>query len=287
MTSNLVWTRKLTRADLDEWLNNFTGEALEVDYERHLALWLLTNFVYYNENEVQHLCRVLLREYIHHRLEAENGSTDSIPKLLEVFRKDTRYHCLGRVGESGGFISYYFRKENSLSNYDFVPFDYTTSPEVKNIVLVDDVTLSGENGQAKEYIENVQEEHFKDKNIFALTMIASNEAINYLTEYNITAIAAVTIDESQKCFHPGSSIFTTLEIHQESCEKMARHYGQKLDSKHPLGYNNSQYLFGFFYNTPDNCLPIFWSDVDGWKPIVKRYPKNYGKSEFASIGRFV
>ena len=28
----------------------------------------------------------------------------------------------------------------------------------------------------------------------------------------------------------------------------------------PLGYQDSELAFGFYYNIPDNTLPIFWAD---------------------------
>ena len=54
-----------------------------------------------------------------------------------------------------------------------------------------------------------------------------------------------------------------------------------------LGYNNDAYAFGFFYNTPDNTLPIFWSDHGDWKPIMKRYDKKYTNGGYHELGAYV
>ena len=64
LTANVVWLNQLSRRQIDEWLSNFTGTVYDPMYERRLALWLLANFVYYNEQEVRNLCRVLYREFL-------------------------------------------------------------------------------------------------------------------------------------------------------------------------------------------------------------------------------
>lgn len=58
------------------------------------------------------------------------------------------------------------------------------------------------------------------------------------------------------------------------CQK----YGEKLYPKHPLGYDDSQLLIAFEYNTPNNTLPIIWSSTNNessnietiWHPIFER-----------------
>ena len=62
---------------------------------------------------------------------------------------------------------------------------------------------------------------------------------------------------------------------------------EKIDSENPLGYKNGEYAFGFFYNTPDNTLPIFWGTNNGWCPIFKRYDKNYKRKNLEINERFL
>lgn len=45
---------------------------------------------------------------------------------------------------------------------------------------------------------------------------------------------------------------------------------------YPLGFANGQYMFGFYYNTPDNTLPIFCCESSNWSPAFVRYGKIYG-----------
>src|SRR3989344_3797277 len=68
LTENTVWKNNIKKSEIDKWLKNFSGKVEDIDYERRIALWLLSNFVYYNLEEIRHLCVVMYREYIHQRL---------------------------------------------------------------------------------------------------------------------------------------------------------------------------------------------------------------------------
>ena len=56
------WKIDLDIEDINIWLENFNGNFFDVEQERHLALWLLCNFTYYNDAEVNHLCSVSVQK---------------------------------------------------------------------------------------------------------------------------------------------------------------------------------------------------------------------------------
>lgn len=284
ITSELVWRNNITRQKLDSWLSNFKGEVFAEKYEHELALWLLVNFVYYNESEVKHLCSMLFREFIHSNLIQEEGE---IPECLVQLNKKVRFHFLGRSGESGAFLLYYFRKENKLSIRSFISDLDNLDDDVEEIVYVDDVTLStGKQSQAYKYLVEDQKK-IKNRKITILTLIASSKAIDFLRSEGYHIINCITLHERDRCFSDDSNIFHSHRDHQNDCKKMMEYYGKKIYSANfPLGYNNSEYSFGFFYNTPDNTLPIFWSN-NNWTPIIERYEKNYGNTEYSTLGRFL
>ena len=45
------WKNNLTIDDVNKWLDNFSGRVYCPDDEKKMALWMLCNFTYYNENE--------------------------------------------------------------------------------------------------------------------------------------------------------------------------------------------------------------------------------------------
>ena len=104
---------------------------------------------------------------------------------------------------------------------------------------------------------------------------------------DITVISCIKLDERCRCFSNESNVFVNHPSHRDKCKVMAEAYGTKLKPDHPLGYSDGQYAFGFHYNTPDNTLPLFWSEREDWKPVMKRYDKIYGKGGLNELGRFI
>lgn len=279
LTSGLVWQNNINEQDIDIWLSNFTGEVLNKKLEQHLALWLLANFVYYNENEVRHLCRTLFRDFLHHTIAKRPSSSNNFKNMVQEIMSSSIFYNLGRPGESGGFVLYYFRQENELPNDYFIFHPTDISDEIETVVFVDDVTLSsGPRGQASNYINETMSKYFHGKKSTLLTFIATESAKRELEREGIEVYACIYLNDKNKCFSPDSNVFTNHSHYLIKCREMVKHYGRKLKPRMPLGWNNSQRLFGFYYNTPDNTLPIFWAQNDNWKPILKRYDKNYEKS---------
>ena len=73
---------------------------------------------------------------------------------------------------------------------------------------------------------------------------------------------------------------------KDATRKMCEYYGKQIVEKelppsaeymkkYPLGFDDGQQAFGFYYNTPDNSLPVFWCESANWKSIFKRNHKIY------------
>lgn len=282
LTSDFVWKNGFDRGDIENWLSNFNGSVFNVQYERQIALWLLSNFVYYNIDEVRHLCRTLFRDFIHYMLINEKIEKE-VKKNITGILNESRFYPLGAAGESGAYIMYYFRQVNKLPTYLFP--QHAKFSDIRNKIFVDDVTISG--GQAVTYLEDYIDDN---KITYLLTLISTHEAVDLLEKKNVKVISCITLDERSKCFSDNSDIFNGHEHKLNDCKKFVIEYGIKslssLDIKMPMGYNDGGYTFGFFYNTPDNTLPIFWADNSNWKPIMKRYDK-YPRSIFDDFGRFI
>lgn len=289
LTSVNVWNHQISKQDIEEWLTNFKSEVFDISYERQLALWLLANFVYYNDDEVKHLCKTLYRDFIHHMLENKKSTHKDLKLLCNNILSKSKFYPLGRPGESGAYILYYFRQENNLPIDNFISTPEMLPTDIDTIVFVDDVTLSegSRHSQAFSYLEKTTRKHFKGKKIVLITLIASEKAKRYLQQKGYDVISCIVLDKRNKCFTTESNVFHHFPKHRINCKKFAEHYGSKLDANNPLGYKNGQFLFGFFYNTPDNTLPILWSETNGWKPVIKRYDKNYLKENYAELDRFV
>lgn len=50
------WNRiNMDSNDIDNWLENFYGKVFDEKTEKRLMLWLLCNFTFYSENDVNYL----------------------------------------------------------------------------------------------------------------------------------------------------------------------------------------------------------------------------------------
>ncbi len=294
-TSTVAWGQKVTRASLQRWLNNFTGEALgDQAIEQALAAWLLTNFTYYTQEEVRELCRIVFRKFIHKKLITPKYQALDIPnseKIKQILQRTIFLH-LGNPSESGSVILFHFRGAMGLSKDVFeVPHDWidlVKRGEKDDVVLIDDVTLSG--SQAIQYVKK----YSLDTNVTLLTFFATPEAIQNIRAKNpsLSPLYAILIDERSKLFSCSSFIFANKKCQalRDTTYKMCVHYGKKIVEqelastapymvRYPLGFGNGEQMFAFFYNTPDNTLPIFWCDSAHWSPIFPRINKVYNIEE--------
>lgn len=298
------WNKRFTRKRIEDWLANFAGKVFTLDKEKRIALFMLLHFVYYNLEEVKHLCKELFCNYLH---EVYDSHIQDINKNSIEIMNNTYLFPLGNPSESGSNILYYFRTENKIPaekfQFDLSEALFSQQYKGKNIIIMDDVTLTGE--QAVRYIKRIINSHknkkegifsrivklykkdiskpISDRKIFILLLIADKEAIkninNELKDFvEVTVITSIDIDKRSKVFSENSYVFCGNSVYNEECKQFASYYGQKIqNNNNKLGFNNSQLLMGFFYNIPDNTLPIFWVN-DNWHAIFERADKVYGNS---------
>ncbi|MEW8522568.1 MAG: hypothetical protein AB2552_05900 [Candidatus Thiodiazotropha endolucinida] len=285
LTNELVWSKRVSKDTINDWLSNFNGEVFIKEYEEKLALWLLSNFVFYNEQEVSHLCRTIYREYLHSRL--IDVTTGSIDKRLDNIYSTSMYSSLGTQGESGSMILYLFRTANGIGKRDIISNPSTIRTNTESVIFIDDVTLSTyKDSQAWQYLKK-EIKKYSNYSIYLLTLIASDNAINFLKSKRINVLNAITLTNENKAFHYSSNVFNLNGDHKDNAKKFAEYYGKKCNPDDPLGHSNGQYLFGFYFNIPDNTLPIIWSKNNNWKPIFERRHKNYGKTKSDELGYFL
>ena len=286
ISNELIWEKSLSRPKIDAWLSNFTGEVHSKDYEHQLALWLLLNFVYFNKHEVNQLCKVIFQQYLHQQLESYSDVSNLEEKIDEIIKK-TIFTPLGGQGESGQLVLYLFRTNNGIGKRDIYVPTKSIGSSKKTVVFIDDVTFSeGDDSQAWDYLK-AELELFDGLEIYLLTFLASQGAIDFLTSKGITVINGITLNDESRAFTSNSQAFSLAEHLREDAKVFAEHYGKKLFPDFPLGYSACQYLFGFFYNTPDNTLPIIWSSDNNWEPIFPRRTKLYRSSDIDDWGIYV
>lgn len=280
-TINTSWKNNLTNDDVVKWLQNFTGMVYPKETEHRLAMWMLAYYTYYNEKEVNHLCKILYRTLLHDVAMREKLDTDI--KLKNILNK-MYFSAMGNAGESGGLLLYLFRQEAGISMDRFF---YPTAIKGDNegiAVYIDDVTLSGTTAE-RFYRKNKDSMNFKY--IYYITLFASEEAVSRISQHNVNVLYAMLLNDRDRSFSEKSMMFYHFPEMRNYAKILAEEYGKIIEPEKPLGYKNGQYSFGFNYNTPNNTLPIFWSDK-GWYPLFPRKEKIYNvRGREDNFGKFV
>lgn len=295
-------TRGLTWAEIKRWLDQFATNASVQDDEQIHALFLLTHFLYFDQEALRVLLKSIFRDLyrtpILHSIRKENADTLDQSVLTQGFSnilEQTRFLGVGNPSESGVHLLYYFRQENALPKNLFINTHEIfrsvrengkvlvkiRTPSIRRYVYIDDVCGSGT--QARDYLQSEVE---------ALKALDATVKVSYLmlfaTPAGLEAVRGLNcfdevqsvfeLDDSFKCLEPTARIFnpSVEEYDREKIRSTCYQHGIKLWSKHPLGYKDGQMLLGFSHNTPDNTLPIFWLQDEAWFPVFKRYHKDSG-----------
>lgn len=315
-----VWSNGYDKRNVDIWLSNFDGSCFDKDYEKFLALFLLSHFLYFNQDMVRQMLAfaytelfvIPLKQKIRKELNNTLNSYE-INKKFEAELESTLFIGAGNPSESGAHLLYFFRQINNLSKEHFSDFygmfteheyqidsismgleiqtDIELSKnrqDINKIVFFDDLIGSGT--QMKLYLEKrliAIRKIDPEIDIQLISLFATEKGLNLINEkdmFNGKARSLFLLDDSFKAFNIESRNFKSKldatkpikEPSLEDLEKFCKYYGEKLWSgENALGYKNNQLMIGFSYNTPDNTLPIFWCNYNGWKPIFPRFSKIY------------
>lgn len=306
-----IWREKWKEGIEKEWLANFKiGDEDLINKEKINMLYLLSKFMYFGNDELRHLLFCLFRDLYKYpiiaKIRKNNGDTTEnsfICKQFNIELSKTRFLGVGNPSESGVHMLYYFRQESKLSKEFFINASdiFTTSKiteklpnescrtylksEIKNkeitrYIFIDDFCGSG--SQVSLYLNDIVENmRFENPSleINYLMLFGTEYGINQVRNANIfSSVEAVfSIDDTFKAFSDNSRYYKTIPdllIEKIFSKVAALKYGTSI-SPTPLGYKDGQLLLALFHNTPDNSLPIFWSEHDNWKPIFKRYNKIY------------
>ena len=261
------WKTEIDISKIELWLNNFSGEVFDQSDEQRLALWLLCNYTYYSSEDMNHLCKTLYNKFIHQFIIENCIPIDKLADKMST----VCFSSMGSASESGGLILYHFRQEARLPiDQFFYPTNIPYNDETI-IVFIDDALLSGGTG-ARNYYDYLKDKEYKK--VYYLAIVASEGAVNKLADKGINVIYCALLDERNKTFSENSMVFHRYPTLKTYARDISKKYGERIapENVQPLGYKNGEYCFGFYYNTPNNTLPIFWSDIN-WNPIFTRREK--------------
>lgn len=300
-----IWERRADWPQVLEWLDQFDEHDDAPSDEQLHALRLLSNFMYFGVNEMRALLRSLFRDTFRPQISKEIRSTldpsitlQAIGQMVEAELRRTRFVALGNPSESSALLLYYFRQENSLHKDLFLHgsdiFDLSDvgtggdlklqDPSITRYVFIDDLCGSGHQGE--DYSRRIVTPLKRIGNgvrTYYYPIFGLSDGMTYLhanTDFDVI-YPVVELDSSFRAFSNDSRLYVepALASLKGPTEATCRRHGKTLWPAHPLGWQDAQLYIGFAHNTPDNTLPIFWSDHSTgprpWRPIFRRYPKVY------------
>ncbi len=249
--------------DIIRWLGNFNQAELKY------AIEIASNLTVYTSYEIEEVLNL------------------SFQKVYKRLNKNERIivNPVGKFGKSGSMISYYFQKTNfykknqskiiltsSLVDLAFEE-GYTY-----HLVLIDDFIGSGKSVET--YCKEVVDAIPIAKNQRCLISVAGmEEGISHIYSY-FNRIEIPKSNIFKKAFSANSSYFGYRKY--LPYRKLAYKYGERLTSPtnkknrtekyfNALGYENSQALVSFAHGSPNNTLPIIWSNKNHWFPLIPRF----------------
>lgn len=300
--NNIAWEGQVKWELVTRWLANFDGKSgIAAETEQYHALYLLSQFLYFGDREIRVLLKAIYRDLflipLVQRVRTANGGSRKLTVIeggVEDAISKTRFLGVGNPSESGPYLLYYFRQENGLSKTQFLDKSeliieaggtrQVRHSQIDHYVFVDDVCGSGET--AKKYSDTFLAELKRLKPEVQLSYFAifgTEEGMREVREKTVfgdAAAAVYELDSSYKCVSTASRYLkaTPHGISPSTIQAVADFYGKLVWPDYARGYEGSELLLGFHHNTPDNTLPIIWSDPTHfstipWTAVFRRYPK--------------
>jgi len=295
-----VWGDNLDEPKIDRWLENFSNTSFKsgtitLQEQKFLGLFLLSCCTFFNLRELRAMIRALYRDLVEYpaiqRIKRENQgiSLRDASKLLQTELSNTRFVPVGNPSESGAHILYYFRQENKLKVDHFLQGidimklglkgNKLRHPQVKHYIFIDDICGSG--SQARDYGKHIcgllRKSNNNIKTTF-LALVATKDGLKEAQQGGYDNCASLfSLDDSFRVFEKKSRYFELYDdgpVQRERLKELAIWYGSKLMKSDPLGKFGGQLLLSFAHNTPNNTLPIFWSNKNGWSPVMQRFGKS-------------
>ena len=296
-----IWRKDINIATIRQWLEQFTGRVASVEVERDVAVELLAHFMFFGQRELEILCKSLFVEHLwcdlahrHRRVNQDSTDIDQVTTAVTSQLAETLIVGPGGAAGSGSHLLYYFRKGNGLpsemfaTSAELLSLNREKLRRLKRIVLLDDLCATGQT--ADRYQSEVVAPFFsahpnlEKVSILYLTLFATARGLERARDH-FNSHTAMYLDNTYRCFDDESRYFRTddaigaLQTSRVEAASIFSEYGLGLYHRHPLGYKDSQLLLGFSHNTPNNTLPVFWSNGPShqrWFPILRRHQRGGG-----------
>ncbi|EOW9529668.1 hypothetical protein ACO11K_003420 [Bacillus cytotoxicus] len=239
---------------IENWLHQFKSPE-----DKDIASEIFSKIQYYDSQLVKDLCKLAFIEW-------QINNQASI--------QDAIFIPLGLAGKSGQMVGYLFRTVNGIPEFR-VKYQESLSKEDiiqnKHIIFLDDFTGTGnqflKNPIVKDTIKLKEKEQSPIQLAF-ISLVATEEAIENI-QNNIN-IQIISPHIRRKAYASNDDEFIQFN------ERYGSGLFKRGDKDQYLGWGDIGETIVFFYNIPNNTLPILWSGAyskatqSNWMPLFTR-----------------
>jgi hypothetical protein len=198
-------------------------------------------------------------------------------------RADILVSYLDELGKSGAYCAKVYADENEIYTKNIVEKSKISrvlkeNDNIQALVFIDDFVGSGDS-VSRYFAELFQQQpdvfHHKTLRICLVAVCGFQDALvrieQNIAELGITLNLHICdpLDDQDRCFSENSRFFQDPN-EKERAKEVAHRHGVSLVKNAPLGYGNCQSAVIFEDSSPNNNLPILWSDNHGWTPLFRR-----------------
>ncbi len=248
----------------EDWL-----APINNDLHKNIFITLLKNFNYYSRESIYNIFVNIHNTQVR-SFDPNCERTLFFPLISPEGRLNHSYDMLSCYQIANSLNKICFPTEMDLVE-KLYPLDI-----IDNIVLIDDMTGTGNTiKNSIEFMINKFENIFRDKKIHLILLEGSEEGINKIKELEKEYDCEISIicnNLYQKAFLK-EHIFDSVEC--EDAKAIVQQYEKEITNNNDrfvLGYNQSEALMAFYYNTPNNTLSSFWfsNERKNWSPLFPR-----------------
>lgn len=239
----------------DDWINCFDNDT------KKIVELLLSHFDYYTHEEINEQLKEL-----HLQMVNDYNIPDADAAHLFIKKKD------GKWNSSLEYVTEYKlinKIDKSFFIEDVRAIDDEDWQNIKNIVIVDDCCGTGES--LEKYLKYINRD-FKGKCIYYIVIHALQASLDRLkaieASYDVR-ICLVAANLRNKAFE-----YKELQMIDDAKDLICTFSEKKgLTKGYWLGFDDSQGVFAFYNNTPNNTIGLFWESNEEYKAI---FPRDFG-----------
>lgn len=262
-------------SDVRKWLEQFG----RYEFQR-LTLPLLRHLRFYGQDSVR---RLLGRAHSEVQSRLRDAGREYVTVGRQRKRSDILVSYLDGPGRSGARFAGIYADENDIYRENVI--DRSTlrgalgdRAEVEAVVFVDDCIGSGQ--QASEAFRKLIAECgdvVTEKGImfFFIPIVAFDGGAHKLRralarmDVRVDFIPCELLSDADRSFSPDSEIYAAADTRDRAHQLMLQ-FGQQLDRRHPLGYEDGQAAVVFSEGCPNCSLPVLWKVSHKWEPLFPR-----------------